>query len=104
MSQFDNDLKIGDVITLSGLGFWKITEIERRFNTQPDLFDPTKAGQEVASMAHYELVLGSGLRPVGKNPRTGRCEAYSCKKVTSDWVDAEAKKAAEGWARLKAIL
>jgi len=103
MSQFDKDLKPGDLIRSYHKGFWRVTAVERRFNNQQGLFyEDLPVGAEIHSMILYELVLDSTFRaPSGKRPKHGSCDVGFCEKITPEWVDVQAKKAAEGWARLR---
>lgn len=106
MSEFNKDLKPGDLITAYHKGYWRVTHVERRTHTSCTLSRGSgcKVGDEMGSMIHYELVMDSKFRlPSGKRPpKRDKCDAAWCEKVTPEWVDLEAKKAANGWAKLKA--
>lgn len=106
MSTFNKDLKPGDIITAYHKGYWRVTHVERRTHNSATMRAGDKVGDEMSSMIHYELVMDSRFRaPSGKRPpKRDKCDAAWCQKVELAWVDAEAKKAADGWARLRAAL
>jgi len=111
MSRFDKDLKVGDIVTASSKGYWRIEDIKRNFVTQeqaemwPSLYTTTKIGNETTSTVRLRQVLSANQNALrGKDPCCYMESADSCMVVTPAWVDAEAKKAADGWARLKALI
>lgn len=82
MSEFDRDLKVGDIITAYHAGYHKVTGIERRFDYQ---------GKEFNSIIHYVRVANGQ----GKRARSSkkRCDASFCEKVTIKNINTKISKA-----------
>lgn len=98
MSQFDKDIKVGDLIWSYHKGLHRCTKIERRFLTSDDLrysaYKGSKIGDEYAALIYYKPVLDCKGKP-RKGPVTV-CDASYCtrldpsalKKLESDEIKA----------------
>lgn len=98
MSEFDKDLKVGDVIRAYHKGYHVVTDIERRFHTQDDVSrypsKNLKVGQEYNSLIHYRTVLTASFKPVkySKSKAIQTCDSQFCKKLTSKLLMDERDK------------
>jgi len=87
MTEIDhsNGIKVGDLITAYHAGYWKVTQVERRFLTESDLrykpYENSKVGDEYRSMIHYELEYSSHCKPSGKKKNQKACDAFYCKVI-----------------------
>lgn len=103
-----DELQVGDIVTTYHKGYWRVTKITRRFLTQGD-FDHQiqgyqKAGDEKSPLIEYELVADSdGNRPKGK-PRTNRCDAGYCARLTREWIEEQKKSDIAKWDKISNIL
>ncbi len=78
MSEFDNDLKIGDKITAYHKGFHQITLVERRFIDYYDIRcnDSLVLGTEKNSLIHYKQIFTEAGKPIKGAVRS--CDAGYC--------------------------
>ena len=85
MSQFDKDIKDGDLILAYHSGVHRAHKVERRFRSKDDHYVKSGAYPEGEYMAliHYETVLtGSGKKVKKQNC----CDAGFCTKLTPEVV------------------
>ena len=85
MSDFDKDLKEGDLILAYHSGIHRVFKIERRF---------VKTGamvlkDELSSLIHYETILTATGK---KTKKLNRCDARFCQKLTADFITESRKK------------
>lgn len=112
MSQFDNGIKVGDVIRTYHKGYWRATHVVRRYYGQEygqeriPQGSSAKPGDEMNSLICYVLVMDSAFKePSGKRPsKQASCDASFCEKVTPEWLDAEVRRVADGCERLRSLL
>ena len=113
MSKFDNDLKIGDLITTYHSGYWRVIGIEQRTHPKAggyygkdvdDQGNLLPAVIEYSSLIHYRLVMDSGFHPPKKKAKESCCDAGFCNKITKQMIvnlrDSELKKIKDGYDRL----
>lgn len=62
---FDNTIKVGDIVTGYHKGYWRVTSIEDRGSVNP--------------LVTYEKVLDSNRNPCGKTEK--QCDMGYCKKM-----------------------
>jgi len=86
MSEFDKDLKVGDLLVVTcEKGFFKVEKVEQRFYTQADLdrmgyYHPTvnptniKVGDEYTSIIHCRRVAKDNGTPIKHSKRIGAFE------------------------------
>lgn len=93
MSQWDKNLKEGDLILAYHAGIHRVTKIEQRFYTKDDIFvhrGEQKAGAEYSSLIFYLTVMNSSGKKV--NNRINSCDAQFCTKLTAGYVAEHRKK------------
>lgn len=85
MSEWDKDIKVGDLIVAYHAGFHQVTRIVRRFYTQDDMRYQTitdkggKIGDEYNALIYYKTIVDSKGKPAkGKNKREKSCDAIFC--------------------------
>tara|TARA_Y100000310_G_C20648752_1_gene798192 strand:- start:165 stop:500 length:336 start_codon:yes stop_codon:yes gene_type:complete len=88
MSQYDKDLKEGDLVTTYHTGIWRVTKVEERFREGDYPHLGQKKGDQYSSLIHYEKVLNGKHKPAKGN---SRCDAAFCAKLTRESIEKECK-------------
>lgn len=107
MSEFDKDIKIGDLIYSYHKGVHRVVGVERRFVTKdlarryPSTYK--KVGDEFASLVSYETVLDSNYKPVGKS-LVKSCDVSYCKKLNKQLVMSELNQITDRYHNLLEML
>ena len=92
MSQFDNDIKPGDLITAYHAGFHRVTEVKRRFYTAYDEeCGRGKEGDEYNSLIVYQTVLTAKYK-ITKSKKEKCSDASFCQKLTKQAIEERRKK------------
>jgi hypothetical protein len=98
---------VGDIITTYHKGYWRLTEIERRFMQKGDLtltiHKGAKAGDEYSPLLHYEQVITEDFKST-KGKRKNCCDASLCKKVTPKYIAEMKAKYTEGCDKLLSLV
>jgi nickel-dependent lactate racemase len=87
MSQFDKDLKVGDIITAYRKGYHVVEKMERRFFTTADIkiFPHRAVGEEYNSLIHYKQLADQyGTRKTGA--AIYKCDSCFCDKLTKNFI------------------
>lgn len=103
LMNYDQTIKVGDLITAYHKGFWQVTEVQRRFLTDYDVatyssYRDYKAGYEYNPVIHYKQVATAGfVKTSGKKIKS--CDASFCRKISEEYfaklrVDLEKQIAA----------
>jgi len=104
MSEFDKDIKVGDLITSYHKGIHKVTKIVPRFHTSSTALysgNTGLIGKEYESQIYYNQVADAK-----GNPRKGRersCDATYCKLAIVD-LREQVKELHETISRLEEII
>lgn len=97
MSEFDGDVKVGDLITGYHAGFHRVTEIKERFYTKDDedryshSRPEIKEGQQYKSLIFYKTVMSANYKP-SKAKKEKACDAHFCEKLDKDTIEARRKQ------------
>lgn len=104
MSKWDKDLRVGDIITAYVKGFWRITDIRRRFVTEdyfahtsyeeiePGVYrhrynhDVLRLGDEYSSLITMERVATQDFKPK-TSAKLETCDAAYCTALTIPEID-----------------
>ena len=88
MSEFDQDLQVGDIIVALHVGFHRVTGIRRRFfGTDGRPFKPGQNnGDEFASLIYYQTVMKEDGTLLKKPGRDKSCDAGWCDKIDKVFI------------------
>lgn len=88
ITERDNGIKVGDIITAYHKGYWRVTSIEQR--TEEDhgnSKDPNVSIDDpINSIANYELVCNDKFKPSGKKKKTESCDVSFCRVVNENFI------------------
>lgn len=95
---------VGSIVTGYHKGYWKVTQIERRFWTDKDeKYNSSRvAGEEYNPLVHYKKVLNENFTAAKKSYK--KCDAGYCKLVTRDIIAEMRKAYNDGLDRLENLL
>lgn len=108
MSQFDNDLQVGDIITAYRKGFHKVVSIRRRFyknerEMPSHLRNIAETGDEYKALVEYLPVM-SAAGKILKSKKTHSCDAGYCVKVDATFIAERRAEASAMWDALENML
>ena len=88
ITERDNGIKVGDIITAYHKGFWKVTSIEQRTEEAhaPNIDPSVNIDDPINSVANYELVCDARFKPSGKKKKKESCDVSYCKVVNEAFI------------------
>ena len=110
MSKFDNDLKIGDLTTFYRAGYFKVTQVERRFYVERDAAHAANmgcgVGDEYNSSIYAVQLTDSEGKP--RKSKTLSCDSSYCSPINRESIkefrDAEITEAEKKYAFLLQLI
>jgi hypothetical protein len=113
VSQFDKDLKVGDIVRVTFLhslykGYYRVENIGRRFYEPHDEIPVGKqVGDELESLVEIREIMTESFRMLGSS-YTAHHSALKLQKITRQWVaeyrDRQIQKLLKDWNSLEELL
>lgn len=88
-----NGFKLGDLITTYHTGFWRLTDIERRWHQVGAILGGKDVGgQEHGALFTYAKEYDADFEPIKRKGWQEECDESHCRKVDADWAADEIDK------------
>ena len=98
------DIEVGDLVTGYSKGYFRVTQVERRYVVEGTLqyvpYDGAKVGDEYSALIHMRLVMDTKFKEPKKARREVSCDAGYCQKIDAAWIRQKKKELLAAMKRL----